>query len=475
MLRSVMVVFGSFVAMALVVIATTALSARLLLGRGAPGAPSRLTPIYLGVTLCFAALAALLGGWLAAHFAASRRSSRLRARRIHGRDEPGLDATVDRGRPAAVVRAGAARPHAAGCDSRWPTRPTTGLNLHSDRLCTALFAGCETWSSRSSPSCCSPRRRCTPSPNGSCAEPTRRRSSPSPFPTIPRPSPRALGWRGCTAVAVVIRRPWPGSTLRTISSSGASWRRTSPRRPSSTPTRSWCGSSGAGFGPTDSRCWPCPRKCSRPLTDADVGRIIAYIRSLPPVPGFPRSITLGPMAWLGLVTSQYSPAAMLVKETDSITAAGYYPSNGEAHADGAYLARTSCSECHGATLTGGFRPGPADRGGVYAGAVRALLQDGRGAGRAGNQDDEQGSAEPIQSPDRRGGDGRLSATWWPAQPHHRTPRHRDGSFRLAPGGRCDGDSWHGASGVRRTARPSGAESWPRRSSVWWSAAAAATV
>lgn len=71
MLRSVLVVFGSFIAMALVVIVTTALSARLLLGRGAPGAPPRLTPVYLGTTLAFAALAALLGGWLAAHYAAS--------------------------------------------------------------------------------------------------------------------------------------------------------------------------------------------------------------------------------------------------------------------------------------------------------------------------------------------------------------------------------------------------------------------
>jgi cytochrome c553 len=99
-----------------------------------------------------------------------------------------------------------------------------------------------------------------------------------------------------------------------------------------------------------------PSEMFAPLTDADLGKIIAYIRSLAPVPGFPRSITLGPMAWLGLVTHQYSPSAVLVAKADSITASGYYPAGGEPNADGAYLARTACSECHGLTLNGDFGP-----------------------------------------------------------------------------------------------------------------------
>jgi len=70
-IRSILVVLGSFVAMAFVVIVTTALSARALLGRNAPGAPPSLTPGYLAANLTCSALAALLGGWLAAHFAAS--------------------------------------------------------------------------------------------------------------------------------------------------------------------------------------------------------------------------------------------------------------------------------------------------------------------------------------------------------------------------------------------------------------------
>jgi mono/diheme cytochrome c family protein len=99
-----------------------------------------------------------------------------------------------------------------------------------------------------------------------------------------------------------------------------------------------------------------PSEMFAPLTDADAGKIIAYIRSLPPVPGFPRSITLGPMAWLGLVTSKYYPTVALVARSDSITASGYYPTGEEPHADGAYLARTACSECHGLTLSGDFGP-----------------------------------------------------------------------------------------------------------------------
>jgi nitrate/nitrite transporter NarK len=71
MLRSILVVLGSFVAMALVVVATTALAARIFLSRGAPDTPPALTPAYLATTLFCGALAASLGGWLAARFAAT--------------------------------------------------------------------------------------------------------------------------------------------------------------------------------------------------------------------------------------------------------------------------------------------------------------------------------------------------------------------------------------------------------------------
>ncbi len=89
-----------------------------------------------------------------------------------------------------------------------------------------------------------------------------------------------------------------------------------------------------------------------PLSDADLGRIIAYLRSVPPVAGLPRSVKLGPLAWLGLVTGQYEPAAVLVRRADSLTASGYFPDPGDPDAEGAYLARTACAECHGVQLAG---------------------------------------------------------------------------------------------------------------------------
>ncbi len=79
MLHSVFVVLGSFLAMALVVMVTTAVAARALLGRRAPGASPVLTPTYLAVNLTCSALAALLGGWLAAHYAASAPQSHVYA------------------------------------------------------------------------------------------------------------------------------------------------------------------------------------------------------------------------------------------------------------------------------------------------------------------------------------------------------------------------------------------------------------
>lgn len=79
MLHSVFVILGSFLAMALVVMVTTAVAARALLGRRTPGAPPVLTPTYLAVNLTCSALAALLGGWLAAHYAVSAPQSHVYA------------------------------------------------------------------------------------------------------------------------------------------------------------------------------------------------------------------------------------------------------------------------------------------------------------------------------------------------------------------------------------------------------------
>jgi mono/diheme cytochrome c family protein len=87
------------------------------------------------------------------------------------------------------------------------------------------------------------------------------------------------------------------------------------------------------------------------LSDGDLGKILAYLHSVPPRPGPGREVRLGPLARLGLVLDKYQAAAQLVRGADSLVSA--YPAPGDSTAAGAYLARTVCTECHGLDLRGG--------------------------------------------------------------------------------------------------------------------------
>lgn len=107
-----------------------------------------------------------------------------------------------------------------------------------------------------------------------------------------------------------------------------------------------------GVRPDGRTVWGMPSEMFAPLTDDDVGRIIAYLRSVTPAGGIPQRIRPGPLARLGILTGEYLPATTWVAQTDSITAAGYFPAAGEPSALGAYLARTACPECHNLTLQG---------------------------------------------------------------------------------------------------------------------------
>jgi cytochrome c553/mono/diheme cytochrome c family protein len=107
-----------------------------------------------------------------------------------------------------------------------------------------------------------------------------------------------------------------------------------------------------GVRPDGRSVWSMTSEMFAPLSDADLGKIIAYIRSGPPVAGLSRRFAPGPLARWEIVRGDYRPAAELVRETDAVTAAGYFPAGDEAHARGAYLARTSCPECHNLRLQG---------------------------------------------------------------------------------------------------------------------------
>ena len=107
-----------------------------------------------------------------------------------------------------------------------------------------------------------------------------------------------------------------------------------------------------GVRPDGRSVWGMPSEMFAPLRDEDLGAIIAYIRSVSPPVGIPRTIEPGPLARFGIVTKEYRPAVSWVRETDSITAAGNYPTADEPNGEGAYLARTSCPECHNLALQG---------------------------------------------------------------------------------------------------------------------------
>ena len=63
------------------------------------------------------------------------------------------------------------------------------------------------------------------------------------------------------------------------------------------------------------------------LSDGDLGKILAYLHSVPPRPGPGRGVRLGPLARLGLVLDKYQTSAQLVRRADSLVSA--YPAPGD--------------------------------------------------------------------------------------------------------------------------------------------------
>jgi mono/diheme cytochrome c family protein len=87
------------------------------------------------------------------------------------------------------------------------------------------------------------------------------------------------------------------------------------------------------------------------LTDEDLGRIIAFLKSLPAVEGPGPSLSLGPLGRLGVTTGEFKTVAQVIAETVPPPEA-----TSEEAARGRYLARTICAECHGTSLRGDSNP-----------------------------------------------------------------------------------------------------------------------
>jgi cytochrome c553 len=86
------------------------------------------------------------------------------------------------------------------------------------------------------------------------------------------------------------------------------------------------------------------------LSDGDLRKILAYLRSLPPKNGNERSRRLGPMVRVAFLLGEFGPAAEQVLTARALSSS--FPAAPDPHARGAYLARTVCSECHGLDLRG---------------------------------------------------------------------------------------------------------------------------
>ena len=87
------------------------------------------------------------------------------------------------------------------------------------------------------------------------------------------------------------------------------------------------------------------------LSDQDVGRIIAFLKSLPAVPGTEAGVTPGPLGRFGIVTGKFKPIAQLMAES-----APPPPAKDSEASLGRYMAWTTCGSCHGPDLRGASNP-----------------------------------------------------------------------------------------------------------------------
>jgi len=122
-----------------------------------------------------------------------------------------------------------------------------------------------------------------------------------------------------------------------------------------------------------------PSEMFSALTDEDLGEILAYLRSVPLLPGPAAERRLGPVARVGFVMGKLLPAAELVRRATLLT--GIWPQEGDSTSPGGYVARTSCTECHGLDLRGSD-PAPDLRiaAGYSLEAFRGLMRTGKALG-----------------------------------------------------------------------------------------------
>jgi len=132
-----------------------------------------------------------------------------------------------------------------------------------------------------------------------------------------------------------------------------------------------------GGVPKDGReFWFMPVESYQFLNDADVGAVIAYLRTVKPagkaVPAFQRNRALQKEIAAGTIGNAQVQMAKFRKEMP--------PEIGEQHAWGRYLAQNSCTSCHNNALQGweGFTPNLDVAGAYSKDELTRLLTTGEG-------------------------------------------------------------------------------------------------
>jgi len=105
-----------------------------------------------------------------------------------------------------------------------------------------------------------------------------------------------------------------------------------------------------GVGHDGRALWIMPSKAFSRLSDEDMGALIAYLKSLPPVDNALPERSFEPMGRVMLALGMVPPVAVDVIDHTAPPVAAVEP--GVTVEYGEYLAQTTCTECHGATLNG---------------------------------------------------------------------------------------------------------------------------
>jgi mono/diheme cytochrome c family protein len=106
-----------------------------------------------------------------------------------------------------------------------------------------------------------------------------------------------------------------------------------------------------GVRPDGHSVFVMPAETYAALNDADLGRIVAWLQTLPTSVGPNVETAIGPLGRIGLALGEFKTAAELIEQATPP------PPAADPQAQlGRYIATSVCSECHGASLRGASNP-----------------------------------------------------------------------------------------------------------------------